>query len=75
MPIYDNPNHPHYGPVRRLHVMLMQLFANFDDAQLAFHDVWGRWWDDALVDFINEGRTEGDAQCRVLAIFLEHSLD
>jgi hypothetical protein len=25
MRIFDNPNHPHYGPVRRLWVVLMQL--------------------------------------------------
>lgn len=25
--IYDDPNHPQYGPVRRLHLILMHLFG------------------------------------------------
>lgn len=28
--IYDDPNHPQYGPVRRLHLKLMELFADVD---------------------------------------------
>ncbi|USM11523.1 hypothetical protein vBCbaSRXM_78 [Citromicrobium phage vB_CbaS-RXM] len=28
MPIYDDPNHPHYGPVRRLHLILLYLFGD-----------------------------------------------
>lgn len=46
LPIYDQPNHPNYGPVRRLHVMLLQLFG--DDLALAekeFADTFGGPWD------------------------------
>lgn len=53
--IFDDPNHPQYGPVRRLWVILAQL----DLLEAGEH--WGGKhfpWDRALADLI---RTEPDA--------------
>lgn len=46
MRIFDNPNHPHYGPVRRLWVVLIQLDM-LADAEAAYPDS-GATWDAAL---------------------------
>lgn len=45
-PIYNDPSHPAYGPCRRLHIMLLQLFADADfgriedDYRRAFTKDW-----------------------------------
>lgn len=47
-PIYDQPNHPNYGPVRRMHLMLMQLSADFrggfGEFERQFTDMFSKDW-------------------------------
>lgn len=63
-PIIDNPNHPHYGPVRRLWVMLKQLdLMDFLDQYVFGLD---ETWEEALISYLNTGITEAQAQRIVL---------
>jgi hypothetical protein len=70
--IYDDPNHPHYGPVRRLHVMLMQLFgvalprveARFKELSQGFD------WTERMGDRLNHGFPEATVQRDMLRWFL-----
>lgn len=45
--IYDQPSHPHYGPVRRLHIMIMQLLTKHQCSVLDEHydEQYGETWD------------------------------
>ncbi|MBS7671429.1 hypothetical protein [Croceicoccus gelatinilyticus] len=62
LPIYDQPNHPDYGPVRRLHVILLQIFADKDMAAIEseLNDLLGTHWTLAMSDLIKD-RTEAKA--------------
>jgi hypothetical protein len=68
-PIYDQPDHPSYGPVRRLHVMLLQLAADvsLDAVMSHYKEVCMAPWD-AHLDFLLQGLgyCEAEAQRRVL---------
>ena len=59
MRIFDNPNHPQYGPVRRMWVVLAQL------DMLETAEEWGNRhgipWDAALADLVPD-RSESPAQ-------------
>ncbi|ARK07497.1 hypothetical protein LAV_00122 [Sphingobium phage Lacusarx] len=62
--IYDNPNHPHYGPARRLHVMLLQLggdgsYSVMDNKYAAIFDVP---WDWSLSQLLTADWPEPQAQ-------------
>ena len=48
--IFDQPNHPHYGPVRRMHIMIMQLFTPYQLSVLDshYHEEYNENWDDQL---------------------------
>ena len=64
--IYNNPNHKHYGPVRRMHIMLMQLFSDdciTDEAWLHENDPT---WDRYLSEMIESGISEIVASRSVL---------
>ena len=69
---YDQPNHPHYGPCRRLHVMLMQLTANqsYEAADRLYGSFYDETWDYALVSHLKIGISEAEAQRTVLADIL-----
>lgn len=66
--IHDTPSHPHYGPARRLHVMLMQLTA--DRPYELFDRLYGvqfdETWDFSLANQLRYGKSEAAAQRRVL---------
>ena len=68
--IYDQPNHSAYGPVRRLNVMVLQLFADRDLEKIEknfglAHDEWT--WDDMLAFMIEQRQmSEAKAQRYVL---------
>lgn len=59
MRIFDNPNHPQYGPIRRMWVVLAQL------DMLETAEEWGNRqsipWDAALADLVPD-RGESPAQ-------------
>jgi hypothetical protein len=45
--IYDDPKHPQYGPVRRLYVMLLQLWADIgiERMETVYRDQYRTYWD------------------------------
>lgn len=59
MRIFDNPNHPHYGPVRRLWIILTQLDLLDHAEALSRSDLK---WDTALSRMIVQGVRESEAQ-------------
>lgn len=63
MRIFDNPNHPQYGPVRRMWIILAQLDLLTDAEHLDL-----RWpWDQSLAHTIDEGYAdEATAQRQLL---------
>lgn len=74
-PIYEQPNHRHYGPVRRLWVMLEQLFADrggvvMVEKRLAAYqeraNVTRPRWDEHLGSLIENGQSEAAAQRLVI---------
>lgn len=43
--IYNDPNHPQYGPIRRLHLKLMELFVeDLAEVEQAFAAGIGKDW-------------------------------
>lgn len=70
MRIFDNPNHPHYGPVRRMWIVLVQL--DLLTSAEAYMDRFGRNWDEALVSLLERYQMqESAAQRSVLRTILE----
>lgn len=72
MNIYEDPNHPYYGPVRRLHVMCMQLFPNFAGVEERFERLnkgisWSQWMADRMKTY---GYPESTVQRDMLRWFL-----
>lgn len=71
--IYDQPDHPFYGPVRRLHVMCLQLFPNFEEVERRFERLggkgihWSQWMADRMQNY---GYPEASAQRDMLRWFL-----
>lgn len=72
MPIYNDPNHPHYGPCRRLHLILMSIFADCDLAAIEaeYESVNERGWTTALTILLNAKVTEATAQRMIISILL-----
>lgn len=57
--IYDNPNHPHYGPVRRLHLKLMELFPdNLSEVEDEYLNGIGNDWTTITVMMLERGLSE-----------------
>lgn len=51
--IQDDPNHPFYGPVRRLWVVFQTLLADkYDYADEEYVHSWGYSWDETLVRWL-----------------------
>lgn len=55
--VYDNPNHPHYGPVRRLWVVLNTL-CDMDKLAKLFPQEWAYAWDEYAVYLLEKGVLE-----------------
>lgn len=73
--VWDMPDHPQYGPVRRLWIMLEQLFADIGGVTKFELSLWevqeklGRdpiYWDRHLIFLIEQGQSEASAQ-RIVA--------
>lgn len=62
MRIFDNPNHEHYGPVRRLWIMLAQL----DLLDTAERRPTVAPWDETLSRWLSNGLGEAPAQRAML---------
>lgn len=60
MRIFDNPNHPQYGPVRRMWVILKQLDL-ISSGERYPDSVSGRSWDESLALRIETGRDKDEA--------------
>lgn len=65
MRIFDNPNHPQYGPVRRMWVIFAQLDL------LAEADRRVRGWDERLAVWVQNGMGEAPSQRAMLRHILE----
>lgn len=66
MRIFDNPNHPQYGPVRRMWVVLAQL--DLLVAAEAWGERHGMTWDGAMVDLIEPLGESGSQRWLLRAI-------
>lgn len=55
-PISDQPDHPLYGPVRRLDIMLRQITADrgFDAFEASFVSRFGKDWSYVFVDLLKD---------------------
>jgi len=71
--IYDNPNHRDYGPVRRLHVMLMQLVPDLEEIDKRYKDEEGETWDSFLSYLLGRGLTEPGAQRHTMTSVLHYT--
>lgn len=61
--VFDNPNHPQYGPVRRMWIILAQLDLLTDAEHLELR----KPWDQAIAFSIGEGyMSEAAAQRQLL---------
>lgn len=63
MRIFDNPNHPQYGPVRRMWVILAQLDVLDDPCY--------EGWEIELAGKIKRGVLESTAFCMILRGILQ----
>lgn len=71
MRIFDNPNHPQYGPIRRMWVVLTQLgMAETMDRHTSPRP-YEKPWDVALAETIAIGVDESAAQRAMLRDYLE----
>lgn len=68
MRIFDQPDHRHYGPVRRLHLMLLQLTVDIgmDAFEEPYVVLFQQHWDHHLVQLLDEGMHEAEAQRLIL---------
>lgn len=70
IPIYENPNHPNYGPVRRLWVVLAQL-GMLEKAEEVFY-LRMQPWDVALSMNLDHAENESEAQRWVIGFILRY---
>jgi hypothetical protein len=73
--IYDTPGHRHYGPARRLWMVLEQLLADEGgverfETRLRLHQatlgIYRPAWDEHLHQLIAQGQSEASAQRMVI---------
>lgn len=70
MRIFDNPNHPQYGPVRRMWIILVQL--DLLGSAEHYRRLGGNvTWDEAIARRVARGMAESTAQRQVLGIIME----
>lgn len=70
MRIFDNPNHPAYGPVRRMWIILVQL--DLLGSAEHYRSLGGNvTWDEAIAHRVARGMPESTAQRQVLSIIME----
>lgn len=64
MRIFDNPNHPQYGPVRRCWIVMVQLDLLGQDA--AYEAEHRTTWDACMADAIANHDIAESAICRIV---------
>lgn len=75
--IYNDPNHPLYGPARRLHLMLLQLTADkpdFAELEARYEHNVGKSWTSTLQWWMDNGKSEPEAQRQTLRNFITYTL-
>jgi hypothetical protein len=73
--IYDDPNHYNYGPVRRLHIMLMQLIPDLSVVDQWFAEDHWETWDLCLSNRLDRGLCESTAQRKTITEILFYTKD
>jgi len=60
---YNDPNHRHYGPSRRLHLVLMGLFADKDLGRIegAYEGAFDESWTRTLARYLDRNIGEANA--------------
>lgn len=72
MPIYNDPNHPQYGRVRRLHLILLYLYGDdLERVEKAFEAVMDKPWDRYFIESDPFWMDEGGAASNVLKIITD----
>lgn len=71
--IFDMPRHKNYGPVRRLHVMLMQVYADvgLDRMEELYEEEYLASWDYDVAWFLDHDQSEAVALRTILGRCLE----
>lgn len=64
--IIDNPNHPLYGPARRLSIILAGITADIDDLGVHYFREWGATPYLDLAFQINHGVEEAPAMREII---------
>lgn len=68
--VFDAPNHRHYGPARRLHLILMQITGNYSSIDSLFAADNDMTWDTLLSFHLAQNRSEPESQRRVISEWL-----
>lgn len=63
--IFDDPNHPQYGPVRRMWVILAQLAALEEIERIVPS------WDQRVALWVKQGYPESEAQTQMLCCLFQ----
>ncbi len=71
--IYDQPHHRYYGPVRRLHVMLLQVYADvgLGDMDDIYQEEFVATWDYDVAWFLDHDVSEAVALRTVIGRCLD----
>lgn len=71
MTIYACPNNPFYGPCRRLHLKLMELFvADLAEVEKAYRLGIGQDWTEVLASSVGSGVSEAHTARSILKTML-----
>ncbi|AXK43877.1 hypothetical protein [Erythrobacter aureus] len=63
--VYDDPDHPRYGPVRRMHLVLLAMLADVKGWEDMLNEAIGEEWTVAMIEELAE-RSESAAQRFIL---------
>lgn len=70
MPIYNDPNHPDYGPCRRLHLILLYLYTdNLPEFAEGFRRLHQIDWTEFLSQWLAKGLAEATGARAILFRF------
>lgn len=64
--VYDDPNHPYYGPARRCWVILVGLFSDLTALDESYQQEGGWAWDEHLAYDLTNGVEERRALRKIV---------